>query len=490
MSLDAHMAPQTTPTHSLHRNPKRLQIPVLKPRKYQVGLYHYLDNGGKRAVLAHARRSGKDVICFNYLVKAALQVPGSYVHMLPTISQARKVIWEGLTNEGKRIINLCCPLEIREKTSEQDMLIRLVNGSTIRVAGSDNYDSLVGSNFHGCVFSEWSLCDPRAWDFLSPILLATNGFAIFIGTPRKGRANHFCKLYHYAKAQPDWYADLKTIDDTKVMTRDQVEALISAGMPREIANQEFFCDWDGPDQGSIYGAYMQRAQKDGRVRRLMYDPRYPVTTSWDFGIRDATVINFYQEIGDEIRIFDCHAEKGKDLPHFLSVIKQRNYAYGRHIGPPDTEETEYGGGTTPKEIARQHGVHFITAPKLRREAGINAVRTIFPRLIFDEVLCDRLVDALTQYAYEWDEERMVFSANPLHDWCSDYADSLRYYAVTPQSQGVTPEWAKKLQRDNAWQPQHAQFDGQLTFSHHHQFGQSMTPRPDAGQSYDPLSAWR
>jgi phage terminase large subunit len=486
----AASAPAITPTHSLHRNAKQIQIPVLKPRKYQVGLYEYLDNGGKRAVLAHARRSGKDVIAFNYLVKAACQTPGAYVHMLPTISQARKVIWEGLLNDGRRIIDAICPKAIRDPqrgTSEQDMLIRLVNGSTIRVCGSDNYDSIVGSNFHGAVFSEWALCDPRAWDYLSPILLATNGFAIFISTPRKGRSNHFAKLYKFAKEHsPEWYADLKTIDDTKVMTRAQVEDLIAAGMPREVANQEFFCDFDGPDQGSIYGTWMQRAHQDRRIRPLLYDPRYPVTTAWDFGVRDNTVITFKQVIGDEIRTIDCHNEKGKGLEHYIAVVKQKPYAYSRHIAPPDVVETEFGSGTSPIEIARNHGIIFTVAPKMSVESGIVATRAILPRTVYCERNCTRLIEAMQNYSYKWDEKALVFSRNPLHDWCSDFADAERYYAVTPEVQGVMPDWARSLrQSDSSWRPNNP------TPGHHAQFGQSKSYSPTNEQvAYDPLAAFR
>lgn len=477
----------TTPTALLHRKPKQLQIPVLKPRKYQVGLYEYLDNGGKRAYLAHARRSGKDVICFNYLVKAALQRPGAYVHMLPTISQARKVIWEGPMNDGRRIIDTLCPKEIREKTSEQDMLIRLVNGSTIRVCGSDNYDSIVGSNFHGAVFSEWSLCDPRSWDYLAPIITATNGFAIFIGTPRKGRTNHFCKQWHYADAHPDYYADLKTIDDTRVMTRQQVEDLIAAGMPREVANQEFFCDWDGPDQGSVYGDWIRKMHQDGRIRPLMYDPRFPVTTIWDFGVRDSTVILFEQHVGDEIRTIDCYFEKGKGLEHYLAVVKQKPYAYGKHIAPPDAVETEFGSGTTPVEIARNHGIHFTVAPKISVSAGIAAVRAVLPRSVFCERNCGRFIEAMQQYSYKWDDKLMVFSQNPLHDWCSDFADAKRYSAITPNVQGTLPDWARKLtQSDQSWRPNaNPNFAG-----HHPEFGQSQQWRPPERSGYDPLHSFR
>jgi hypothetical protein len=40
----------------------------------------------------------------------------------------------------------------------------------------------------------------------------------------------------------------------------------------------------------------------------------------------------------------------------------------------------------------------------------------------------RALDALRQYRREWDEKLQRFSDRPVHDWCSDYADALRYLA--------------------------------------------------------------
>jgi hypothetical protein len=74
------------------------------------------------------------------------------------------------------------PREIRVRTNETDMLIELDNGSIIQIVGSDNYDSLMGSNPVGCVFSEYSLQDPRAWEFIKPILRENGGWALFIYT--------------------------------------------------------------------------------------------------------------------------------------------------------------------------------------------------------------------------------------------------------------------------------------------------------------------
>jgi hypothetical protein len=51
------------------------------------------------------------------------------------------------------------------------MFIRLKNGSTWQVVGSDRYDAAVGSSPAGITFSEWALSDPSAWAYLAPMVI-------------------------------------------------------------------------------------------------------------------------------------------------------------------------------------------------------------------------------------------------------------------------------------------------------------------------------
>ena len=62
-------------------------------RPYQERFAHYLDKGGKRAVLVAHRRAGKDLVALVSVYRLALQRVGVYFYMLPTIAQAKKVIW-------------------------------------------------------------------------------------------------------------------------------------------------------------------------------------------------------------------------------------------------------------------------------------------------------------------------------------------------------------------------------------------------------------
>ena len=40
------------------------------------------------------------------------------------------------------------------------------------------------------------------------------------------------------------------------------------------------------------------------------------------------------------------------------------------------------------------------------------------------------VTALSDYHYEYDVKTRILSRVPVHDWCSDFADSIRYAAIS------------------------------------------------------------
>jgi hypothetical protein len=57
--------------------------------------------------------------------------------------------------------------------------------------------------------------------------------------------------------------------------------------------------------------------------------------------------------------------------------------------------------------------------------GIEAVKAWFSQCRFDEVKCAKGLDALTEYHYEYDDERREFKQKPFHNWASNGTDALR-----------------------------------------------------------------
>ncbi len=173
-----------------------------------------------------------------------LQRVGVYWHMLPLNTQARKVVWDAIDREGRRVIDQVFPLPLRKSVNSTEMKIELWNGSIWQCVGSDNYNALVGSNPVGVVFSEYSLADPASWDFIRPILAENGGWALFIYTPR-GK-NHGYTLYNTALAA-GWFVQKLTVDDTKAVPLGVIEEERRAGMSESMIQQEFYCSFEAMD---------------------------------------------------------------------------------------------------------------------------------------------------------------------------------------------------------------------------------------------------
>lgn len=397
-----------------------------KPRDYQLPLWKFLEKGGKRAVAVWHRRAGKDLCSINWCAVCALKRPGLYWHLFPTYNQGRKIAWDGMTRDGRKFIDHF-PEELVTAKNNTEMRLTLKNGSIYQVVGTDNVDRLIGANPVGVIFSEYSVQDPRAWDYIRPILAENEGWAVFIYTAR-GR-NHGYELYSMGRKNEKWFSQSLSIDDTRAVTQEAIDDERDAGMPEEMIQQEFYCSFDAPLVGSYYGNPMAKALADKRIVKVPYDPLLDVHTAWDLGMGDSTAIIFYQIYGSEIRIIDYYENSGEGLAHYIKTLREKDYVYGEHIAPHDIKVREMSTGRSRLESARDLGIKFRVIPNLRIEDGIEAVRTILPRCYFDEDKCSHLIEALRQYRKDFDEKNKCFKDRPLHDWSSHPADAMRYLAL-------------------------------------------------------------
>lgn len=191
------------------------------PQKFKIAIFH--------------RRGGKSKTVFNEQIRKTQERVGTYYYILPTFSQAKKIIWDEL-------VKIHVPMELVHKLNSSELAIYYKNGSIQRLAGTDDYKSLKGINPIDVVFDEYQHVDPRAWtEVVKPILSENGGTATFIGTP-EGR-NHLWELLQFAKKYPeDWFTSVKTVDDTHGISQDELEKdrLI---MPEALFLQEYFCSF-------------------------------------------------------------------------------------------------------------------------------------------------------------------------------------------------------------------------------------------------------
>lgn len=416
-----------------------------RPRDYQMPAWKYLEGGGKHCVTVWHRRSGKDSVALNWTAVAAHERKGVYWHMLPEAEQARKAVWNGIDREGRRIIDQAWPQELRKSVDKQTMTIELKCGSVWQLVGSDNYNSLVGTNPVGVVYSEYSIANPAARDFLRPILRENGGWEIYPFTPR-GK-NHGYDLFQMAKGNPKWFAQLLTVEDTMkaggTLTLADIEEERRSGMDEDMVRQEYYCSFDAAMRGSYYGDLFEAIEKEGRLKSVPYNPAVPVETWWDLGIGDSTAIWFVQRVNNEWHAIDYHEASGQGLEYYARTIFNKPFAYSRHVGPHDLTVRELGTGKTRLEMLAALGLRMEVAPKLKIDDGIQAVRQLLPLFWFDNVRCAEGIKHLSLYRREYDDKTKVFKDYPLHDKTSHAADAFRTGAVADGRRAPTG-FARKL----------------------------------------------
>lgn len=408
------------------------------PRDYQRDLWIAMERGAKRVDVAAHRRWGKDEVALHWTACQMVQRPGTYWHMLPEASQARKAIWDAVNpHTGKRRIDEAFPPELREVTRDQEMFIRLRGGATWQVVGSDNYNSLVGSPPIGVVLSEWSLARPDAWTYLRPILAENGGWAIFLWTPR-GR-NHATRAFEAREKDDAWLTLRSPATRTSVFTKEQLdrekaELIAETGSVEEGEarfRQEYMVDFDVAVPGSYYGNLIAKADDEGRIRANIYDPSLKVDTAWDLGVDDYTAIWFFQQVGTEVRAIDYYEVGGEGLQTIVrEAIASKPYVYGTHYLPHDIKVRELGnGGKSRLETLQGLGVMNINVGvPADPEERINAARQVIPITYFDREKAGHGLDRLRGYRKRWNAQTGSYTG-PLHDQASHGSDAFGEFAV-------------------------------------------------------------
>lgn len=206
--------------------------------------------------------------------------------------------------------------------------------------------------------------------------------------------------------------------------------------------------------GAIYGSEIRAAEAAGRISIVPYDAAHPVHTFWDLGFGDRVSIWFMQQIGLQIRILDYYANTHKSIDFYLQRLQEKQYFYGTCVLPWDGDTPELGTGKSIAGQMRAKGLTVHSVPVSKVHVGINAVRTTFAQLWFDQEKCTYPpagflsafpTEEQPQWSdywglsglrrYQWGEPQAAGQEKqkPLHDLASHPADGLRTMAMWLQS---------------------------------------------------------
>ncbi len=407
-------------------NNKRIITSKYTPRAHALDFHA---RSQRFSVMVWHRRAGKTVACVADLIDKAMQCPlpyPQYSYVAPFYSQAKSIAWVYLKDLTQ---------DIAEKVMESELSVILKNGAKIRLFGADNPDSLRGLYHDGVILDEYADMSPRIFgEVIAPALADRKGWAVFIGTP-KG-FNHFKQVWDDSATDPRWFRKMLKASDSGVIDAEELAMLKNLpGSDENTFAQEFECSFTAAIRGAFYGDLMNSLEADGHMGSFPYDPDRPVLLSFDIGWSDDTSIFFFQTDGKNIRVIDAFSESGYSVDDILEMLRSKPYAYGQWYLPHDAQNKSFQTGKSVRELMIAAGATTRMVANLSVQDGIQAVRYTLPSVQFntENPNVAIAVNALKMYSREWDDKKKMFKQAPLHNWCSNLADSFRYLSLAMNS---------------------------------------------------------
>jgi len=225
-------------------------------------------------VWAAGRRGGKSYEAAVELLINGLQDKNRYGYELhdkevwyiaPTFQQGKEIMWGLLKTLGSDVIS---------SSLENTATLKLINGRTIKIKGSDRPDTLRGVGVGFVVMDEYAFMKPEVWDLIiRPTLADVMGSALFIGTP-DGK-NHFYDLFVQGNSEehPEWESFTSVSLDNPTLPPSEIEEA-SKVMSKQAFRQEFEASFEAAGGGHFRESefiYLERPPEAGNMYLAM-DP--------------------------------------------------------------------------------------------------------------------------------------------------------------------------------------------------------------------------
>lgn len=196
----------------------------------------------------------------------------------------------------------------------------------------------------------------------------------------------------------------------------------------------------GAVTGAIFAQELKRATDEGRITSVPYNRQRPVDTVWDLGYGDLTAIWFVQAYDGYWHLIDYIDGSGMTIADWLVQLQGKQYLYGVDYLPHDSVDSiihkrlQGRSDMSIEQLMRQAGRKVRVIPKVLIETRINAARTLFPQVRFDEAKCRDGIQYLRHYQWgeQTDREKQlgIRKREPLHNEASHAADCFSYIALS------------------------------------------------------------
>ena len=403
-----------------------------KPHKFQKELH---DDKARYIVVTAGRRFGKSVFARMHCILNAIYNPGLYWIVNPTYRQGKQIHWHELKKE--------VPPSLIEYKNEQELSMHLINGSRIEIKGADNEDALRGIGLKGVVMDEAADQKPHVWEeIIRPTLVDSEGWGIFIGTP-KG-FNWFYELWLRGQKKtkeydPVWSSYQFSSYDNPFLKKTEIDKA-KAETDEDTFSQEYLAQFK-KFRGLIYKNFDRKVHVIDPIDISEYQG-WELYRAVDFGFDNPTTclwIAIAPGENGKWYIIDEYYETKQSSDYHVGIILSKT---GQHFPATLT----FGDPSAPQIMAdwAKKGLYITGA---RRDPNTNkgewvghGIDLIQERLKISAVdqqpqlfvfkNCENLIREFE--IYRWKEEKDMQLNNPGRpEKANDHLlDALRYFAVS------------------------------------------------------------
>jgi phage terminase large subunit len=217
--------------------------------------------------------------------------------------------------------------------------------------------------------------------------------------------------------------------------------------------------WEGAygmDQGAILARWVDRAEKAGRLNTCQYDPRSPpIEITSDIGFRDTASWWVWQRKIGGYSLLHYTGDSGMDAGEWIEFwqrwLKEHALPLGKIWLPHDARaKTFQSKETVIEQFLKAFGAGKCDiVPQSSKNDRINAARTVIQRCEFNAVECEKGLDGLRAWVFEYNPDTLAFSREPLHNWASHPSDAFSYgcqvmqFATVPEVTIKKPKWPEQ-----------------------------------------------
>ena len=376
----------------------------------------FIRSTAKRKVVRAGRRGGKTV---GVAILACEQfVHGKRVlYTAPTVEQL-ETFWR----EAVRALSPLIDAGVYKKNETEHFIEKPGTENRLKAKTAWNADSMRGDYASVLILDEWQLCNESAWTEVgAPMLLDTDGDAIFIYTPPSLRSSgiskahdplHAAKMFRMAQAEqqeavrvgrvPRWEVFHFTSHQNPYISEVALGELVQ-DMSRESYRREIEAEDDDISPNRlIYRAFNEVSQKIPPFEIPKHWPRY---VGHDFGSANPCAVFFandpstgyfyaYQEYFPGVgRSTYQHVQEFKAMTEGVTVLKR---AGGSH------QEDEIRQGYTAQGWPIQEPKILNVNARIDRVRGMMEKNQLF---VFNT--CHRLLGELATYLWKTDTDGRI-----------------------------------------------------------------------------------